>query len=547
MTQRYTLMRIFFRFSSSLLVLVFSCIFFFRCASEKKIEDHTVFRYNELRNITSLDPAFARNPQNIWPIQQLFNGLVQLDNQLNVIPEIAHSWDIDPTGKTYTFYLRDSVFFHQSDFFGAAKTRTVEAEDFTYSFDRLLDPKVGSPGGWVLQQVKAYRAVDKNTFQIELKKPFPAFLGLLTMRYCTVVPKEVISAAGDQFRKHPIGTGPFKFQAWEENVKLVLRKNKTYFEKNKKGEQLPHLEAIAIQFLNDRQSEFLQFKQGKFDFINSLDAAYKDELLTPDGKLNPEYKVSVQFQKGPYLNTEYLGLYLDKKNTPLNDIRIRQAINIGFDREKMITYLRNTIGIAALKGIIPNGLGGQPHSDLIRYQPKYARELVDAYKKDNNTVSPKITLATDANYLDVCEFLQQELAKIGLAIEINLMPTATLRQMKTKGKLEAFRASWIADYPDAENYLSLFYAKNHSPNGPNYTHYENVQFDSLYQKTMDESRPKERLKQYRKMDALMMKDYPIVPLYYDEIVRFVHKNVVGLEMNPLNLLYLKNVKKKKVN
>ena len=209
----------------------------------------------------------------------------------------------------------------------------------------------------------------------------------------------------------------------------------------------------------------------------------------------------------------------------------------------MITYLRNTIGIAALKGIIPNGLGGQPHSDLIRYQPKYARELVDAYKKDNNTISPKITLATDANYLDVCEFLQQELAKIGLAIEINLMPTATLRQMKTKGKLEAFRASWIADYPDAENYLSLFYSKNFSPSGPNYTHFSNNEFNALYQKSMITSEPEKRFELYKKMDSLLMSQYPVIPLYYDQAVRFTQKNVKGLKMNAINLLNLKRVQK----
>jgi ABC-type transport system substrate-binding protein len=126
------------------------------CGEDNLVDSSAVFRYNEFRNITSLDPAFARNPQNIWPIQQLFNGLVQLDNDLNVVPEIAAQWAIDSLGTTYTFYLKKDVFFHESVQFGSKKTRTVTAEDFVYSFNRLTDPAVGSPGGWVLQQVEPF-------------------------------------------------------------------------------------------------------------------------------------------------------------------------------------------------------------------------------------------------------------------------------------------------------------------------------------------------------------------------------------------------------
>ena len=151
------------------------------------IDKKTVFRYNEYRNVTSLDPAFARNPQNIWPINQLFNGLVQLDSMLNIQPEIAKKWIISDDGITYTFELRQDVFFHSSPLFGPQQTRKVIAQDFVFSFDRLINPEIASPGQWGLQQVKDYQALNDSLFQINLKNPFPAFLGLLTMRYCAVV------------------------------------------------------------------------------------------------------------------------------------------------------------------------------------------------------------------------------------------------------------------------------------------------------------------------------------------------------------------------
>ena len=541
MEQRYILKRNF----SSPFWLLFSLLAglfaFSSCDNAGAVDSQQVFRYNEFRNITSLDPSFARNPQNIWPIQQLFNGLVQLDDSLNVIPEIAQRWEIDSTGQRYTFYLKKNIYFHPATQFKGG-TRAVVAHDFVYSFNRLTDPKVSSPGGWVLQQVEDYKAINDSVFQIQLKQPFPPFLSLLSMRYCSVVPHEVVNDPTHEFRKHPIGTGPFYFKAWEENIKLVLRKNPHYFERDEKGQPLPYLEAIAIQFLPDIQSEFMQFSQGKFDFLNSLDPSYKDELLTPLGDLQSHYKGKIQLQKGPYLNTEYIGFYLDSENPALQSTKIRQAFNIGFDRKKMITYLRNTIGFAAEEGFVPLGLTGRTDSKFGQYQPEKARLLVREFIKEGNE-TPKIRLATDINYLDICEYLQQELKKVGIEIQIDLMPTSTLRQAKSSGKLEAFRASWIADYPDAENYLSLFYSPNFSPNGPNYTHFYAREFDSLYRAALSKTAHEKRVLNYRTMDKLIMQNYPVVPLYYDQAVRFVQDNVKGMEMNPLNLLQLKKVYK----
>ena len=501
-----------------------------------------VFRYNEYRNVTSLDPAFARNPQNIWPVNQLFNGLVQLDEKLHIRPEIASEWEISDDGLRYTFKLRPDVYFHHSAVFGVAQTRTVRAADFVYSLNRLTDPQLASPGGWVMQHVASVTALDTHLLQITLKRPFPAFLGLLTMRYCAVVPEEVVAKLGNDFRSHPVGTGPFQFQMWEEDVKLVLRKNPNYFETDLEGNKLPYLEAVAVQFIPDIQSEFMLFLQGKLDFLNSLDSSYKDELLTPEGKLQPQYQDRIQMQLGPYLNTEYIGIYQDTDNPALHAKSIREALAIGFDREKMILFLRNNIGFAANKGFIPVGLPG--HSTQIRtvYDPQRARQLVQQYRNTTGQI-PELRLATDANYLDLCQYIQREVEKIGIRMQIDLMPTASLRQAKSSGKLELFRASWIADYPDAENYLGLFYSPNFSPQGPNYTHYQNPLFDQWFKKAYTLKSTMEREALYAKMDSLILSDYPIIPLYYDKAIRFVQKDIRGLSMNPINILNLKTVSK----
>jgi len=514
------------------------------CSSEKdNAKDHLVFRYNEHKNIGSLDPAFSKDLADIWATHQLFNGLVQMDDQLNVIPCIAKNWIIKDSAKTYTFNLRNDVWFHKHEIFNNDSTRTVKASDFEYSFNRLKDKSVASPGSWVLNKVERFSAINDSTFQIKLKQPFPAFLGLLTMKYCSVVPKEVVEQYGSDFRSHPIGTGPFKFKRWEENIKLVFRRNNSYFEVDNQGHTLPYLEAIAITFLPDKQSEFLQFAQGNIDFVSGLDGSYKDEILTSDGNLRTLYVDDVTMIRGPYLNTEYLAFFMQTDVEEFQSLKLRKAINIGFDRIKMMTYLRNGIGIPANGGFIPKGLPGFNNSIGFSYQPDLAKQLISEFKAETGISNPEVTLTTISNYLSFCEFIQRELQKTGLTVNVDVIPASSLKDAKANGQLDFFRASWIADYPDAENYLSLFYSKNFAPNGPNYTHYKNNDFDDMYEAAYLETDVKKRKQLYTKMDALVMASAPIVPLFYDEVVRFTRKTVNGLGINATNLLELKGVKK----
>lgn len=528
-------------------VIVVFIVFFVLISCGKrtsKFKDSQVFRYNEHSNITSLDPAFAKDQRNIWAVNQVFNGLVQLDDSLYVQPDIAKSWTISEDGKTYQFKLRNDVKYHKHVVFGKDSTRNVIAQDFEYSFRRLIDKNVASPGGWVLQNVASFKATNDSIFTFKLKQPFPPFLGLLAMKYCSVVPKEAVSYFGNEFRANPIGTGPFHFKLWVENTKLVLRKNPLYFEKDEKGVQLPYLDAVAITFLPDKQSEFLQFVQGNLDFMKSLDASYKDDILNTDGTLKQKYRSTIDMETGAYLNTEYLGLYLDGEETyPTKSKLIRQAINYGFDREKMIKFLRNGIGTPAVNGFIPKGLPSFNHQKGYTFQPEKARELIDQYKTVTGDTSPEITITTNGNYLDLCEFIQRELQNIGLKTMVDVIPPSTLRQGKANGQLPIFRASWIADYPDAENYVSLFYSKNFTPNGPNYTHFKNDVFDALYEASIKEVVVEKRYKLYQKMDSIIIAEAPIVPLYYDAVIRFSQKNIQGLGINPIDMLHLKRVRK----
>ena len=521
-------------------------VLFVSCERQtSKFNDSQVFRYNQHANLTTLDPAFSKDLRTIWATAQLFTGLVQLNDSLQVEPSIAKNWTISDDGKTYEFTLRNDVKFHKHILFGEDSTRNVVAKDFEYSFDRLLDPEVASPGKWVLGYADKFWAKNDSTFVIHLKNSFPPFLTILSMQYCSVVPKEAVEYFGNKFRANPIGTGPFQFKLWEENIKLVFRRNSLFYEKDSQGNQLPYLEAVSTTFLPDKQSEFLQFVQGNADFLNSIDASYKDNILTSKGTLQERYSDKVDMVIGPYLNTEYLGVYLDADEKETNSIKIRKAMNYGFDRVKMIQYLRNGIGTPAVNGFIPKGLPSFNNMKGYTYQPKKAKKLIHEYISETGNKNPSITISTNSQYQDMCEFIQREMQKIGLQVTVDVMPPSTLREQKVNGKLSIFRGSWVADYPDAENYLFIFGSKIFSPNGPNYTHYQNDTFDALLEEAIKTTEVTKRHRLYQKMDSLLMSTAPVIPLYYDEVVRFTHKNVSGLGINPINHLSLKKVKKSK--
>lgn len=520
-----------------------TALFLMACTSEEPKDNSTkVFRYNEHADITSLDPAFARDQRNIWAVHQLYNTLVGLDNELKVVPELASSWKVSSDGLKYTFRLRTDVFFHKSSIFKDS-LHQVTASDVKYSLERLSDEKLASPGSELLNVVDSINLRDNFTISLKLKEPFPALLGVLSMKYCSIIPEEVKSGLVN-FRKNPIGTGPFKFQRWIPQEKLVFRKNRHYFEKDSAGVSLPYLEAVAITFLPEKQSEFMQFIQGNLDFISGLDVSYKDELLRADGELKSKYDKNINMDKSPFLNTEYIGFFLGDSTSIVHDIRIRKAINYGFDRTKMVKYLRNGIGTSAQQGFIPKGLPGWNKSNLgYKYNPDKAISLIKDYKTEHAVNTIEVSISTNPSYQDLIGFMQSELESIGLKINIDVLPSSTLRLKRSEGQLEAFRSSWIADFPDAQNYLSLFYSKNKTPVGSNYTHFESKVYDSLYTIAISTTSAKQRKYLYKKMDSIMMRNAAIVPLFYDEAVRFKQKNIKGLNINPINLLDLTKVYK----
>lgn len=536
--------------------LIFACLCLLLlpgCSEDQTGKNKTVFYLNLDQGLTSLDPAFARNQNVIWMTNQIFDGLVQIDDSLHVLPAVARSWEISDDGLRYTFHLRGDVFFHDDAVFPGEKGRRAVAADVAYSFRRLIDPKTASSGAWIFNDkvnpASAFLAENDSTFVLQLVKPFPPLMRLLTAQYCSIIPHEAVERYGKDFRAHPVGTGPFRFKVWEEGEVLVLLKNEQYWEREN-GKKLPYLDAVKVSFVADKQTAFMEFVKHNLDFYNSIDGSYRDDILTKSGKITRKYRGRFQYRIGPYLNTQYIGMLVDStlpivKHSPLRFKKVRQAVNYAIDRKKMVKYLRNSVGSAATSGFIPEGMPGFSRGAVkgYDYNPEKSRQLLSEAGFPDGKGMSTLVLQTSSMYKDVTEFVQGELAAVGIPCRIEVSQTASLREMIAKNGVNFFRGEWIADYADGENYLSMFYSHNKIPFGPNYTSFFNTRFDAMFEKAQDENNEEKRFALYREMDRLVMDEAPVMPLYYDRLVNLYQNNISGLSKNPQNLLVLKRVRK----
>lgn len=549
------------------------------CQNVDNLSNYQIFNYNDDAGVATLDPALARSQSEIWLVSQLYNTLIDLDNDLKPTPGLAKKWSVEDGGKRIRFTLKKNIPFCEVDYNSVSKSvsgRFMNANDAVASLRRVSNPGLGSPGFWIFANLdtstnRGIQALNDSTMLLHLLKPQASMVSLLATSYCSILPKELCVQEKSFVARNPLGTGPFFLKRWEPDVKMVLRKNHRYFEKDSKGVALPYLDAIAVSFIKNKQTAFMQFVAGKFDFFNGLEGSFKDELLTDSATLKPKYQKKFNLLVTPFLNTEYIGMYIDSTK-PAHQIllnsQFRKALSLAVPREDLVKFVRNGLGDPANDGFVPSVLLPKSpenypatpqalHSNVSNISPqqiqstkakhpqeciKEAKFLVAELRKKGVEI-PVLTLTTNADYLDMAVFLQKAWKDIGVPIQIDLQTSAMLRQRRNEGTLQLFRGSWIADYPDAESFLACFYGPYCSPNGPNYTHFTSVVFDNLYQKIESGlGGPEDRNNAIHAALSVLNSQYPVIPLYYDKSLRLFHPWVQGLGNDANNRLILKRVK-----
>ena len=516
------------------------------CSVADFIDDERVFRYNESAGITTLDPAHARSLELMWVTDALYDGLVELSPELEIKPAIAKRWEWDDKG--VVFHLRKGVMFaKQEDVIGLENGREVVASDVVYSLERLRDPEVASPGEWILDAVQegGIIALNDSTVRIYLNDKFPPFLGLLTTPYASIVAEEAVEARGSDFRSMPAGTGPFKLAWWEESVAIVLHRNEAYWEKDNAGLQLPYLEAVHIDFVPDMGSEYLGLIQGRYDFMSGLHPAYMEDLMDLNGGLAVKHKANLSLHRIPFLKTDYIGLLVDDNTllgSPFLDRRVRQALSLSIDRLSIAKNLRRNSVLPSDKFVPPSLPGATEYSAPI-YDLALAKSLLNDAGYPNGEGFPEFEFGTTSDYVDICAAIQHGWQALGLKVQIDVSPPSVHRENVATSKSMMFKKSWLADYADSENFFGLFLEKNFSPGGPNYTHFRNNAFETLYQRSMSISEEDARWDLYAKMDSIVHDEMPVIPLFHDQVTHFVRNSIDGWIVSPVNRLELRYVKK----
>ncbi|MEN3026974.1 MAG: ABC transporter substrate-binding protein [Chlorobiota bacterium] len=529
------------------------------------------FVYNEAEGITTLDPAHMSYVSAIWVGTQLYNGLVELDTALRIVPCLARSWSVDASGRRWRFVLRTDVFFHNDPCF-RGQPRRLRAADVKFSFERICDARTRSPGLWVFwgkvvgveefhaktargevpaEGVRGIRVLDDSTVLIELQRPFAPFLALLTTPYCWIVPEEAVRFYGEDFFRHPVGTGPFRLQEWKSDVRLVLVRNQHYFKRDHRGRPLPYLDSVVVRFLRDQKTAFWEFQQGRLDMVSGLDPSLVPAVLTPEGTLRPEFS-RYQLLTAPAYAVEYYGIMLDTtteggRTSPLARSRLlRQALNYGIDRERIIRHVLHGSAEPAHYGVIPPGFPGFSLQTVgYRYDPERARQLLAAAGYPGGKGLPPLVLQLGMHprTLSVAEAVQQQLRELGLRVELRQLNFPQHLSMVREGRSMFWRTNWIADYPDPENFLSLFYSPYRAPQGPNTTRFRSPEVDSLYERALSEADTARRFQFYRQMERIVLEEAPWVFLYYPRLIRLVQPAVRGMRLDGSDRLLLEWVSK----
>ncbi len=523
-----------------------------------------VFKMNETEDFKSLYPLNVTMALEDRIANQIFEGLVKLDQaDLHVLPSLAEKWEINEDATSYTFHLRKGIKFHDNSCFDGGKGRELKASDFKYCFDRIC---VGAPTNqmyWLFKDkvvgsneyyeaaknnkplaggVSGIKVIDDYTLQIDLNYSFAGFLNILSHNACYVYPKEAIDMYGDEVRINCVGTGAFRVKKIKESETVILDRNPDYWGSDKYGNQLPYLDGLKFSFNKEKKAELLEFKKGNLDMVYQLPLEMINDVV---GELEDAKKGGNRpyiMQVVPALSIYYLGM--QHKLPPFDNIDVRKAFNYAVDKESIVTYTLQGEGRPALNGVVPP-FKGYDSENVIGYEfsPEKAKEHMKLAGYPNGKGFPEVTLQINpgggGRNVQIAEVVQKMLSEnLNINIKIEQMQFAQHLENLETGKALLWRASWIADYPDPENFLNLLYG-GHVPEELstkayiNAMRYQSAKFDSLFNTALREVDDLKRYELFRQADQTVVDDAAILPVFYDENTRLIQAYVKNFPSNAM--------------
>jgi len=485
----------------------------------------TTYRFPLPSDPPTLDPAHVTDTVSDSVVRRIFETLVKFSPEMKIVPLLAEKWDISEDGLVYKFYLRDGVKFHNG--------REVRAEDFVYSFTRILDKKTASERAQMLMSVlgarefydgkassvKGLEAPDRLTFKITLKETFAPFLAVLTMSNFSVVPKEAVESASD-FSQNPVGTGAFVFERWERDNQIVLKSNKAYWN----GE--PSIDVLIYRIIPNETTRYQAFLNG--------DLEHTDIPFGKMGEVRRSEKLSSMLQGVSAMDMYCYGFNVEK--APFNDKRVRLAFNYAVDKSNIIDNILEGRGEIQKTYLPPGMFYFNEQSQGYPYDIEKAQKYLEEAGYPKGKGFPVVTLTIDQQQLSrvMAEAIQEDLRKIGVRIEIEQNDWATLLERMYAGELAFHQNTWLADYPDPDNWLFVLLDSSQKGAPGNSTRFSNKEFDGYVRKARKTVDERERARLYRKAEDIALAEAPWLLSYWRKNYTLVQPYVKGLQITPLD-------------
>jgi oligopeptide transport system substrate-binding protein len=480
----------------------------------------------------TLDPAISADMSSHTYVMQIFSGLVRLDQELNIVPDIAESWpEESPDGKTYTFHLRQGVKFHNG--------REVKAADFKYSWERACNPDTGSGTAATYLgdivgakdmlagktgEISGVEVLGDYTLQVTIDAPKAYFLDKLAYPTAFVVDRANVES-GEGWWREPNGTGPFKLKEWEPGQRLILERSQVYY-----GEPAK-LQSVIFSLLAGEPMAL--YETGQIDVV-PVYLAYIDLVSDETGPFYPELAVT------PELSLYYVGF--NTAQPPFDDVNVRRAFCHAVDKERIAkVILRDMVNEA--DGILPPGMPGYSEAlEGLDYDVEKAKEFIAASRYGDASNLPPITLTVEGYGNNIPSYLgaiiQEWQQNLGVEISVRQLETENFLYNLKQEKDEMFTMGWIADYPDPHNFLDILF---YTGSEVNIFEYSNPSLDALLDQAAIEQDGAVRLAMYQQAEQLVVDDAPCLPLWHGTNYILVEPYVKGYELSPLGIPDLSKV------
>ena len=484
----------------------------------------------------TLDPHLTTDATSAQVIVEIFGGLVTIDRNLDVVPDLAESWDISADGRVYTFRIRPDAVFHDG--------KPVTAEDVRWSLERVTDPLTEAPNvdqylgdivgvdaklaGDVLE-ISGVQVINGRTIEITIDASKSFFLAKMTYPTAFVLDRENIEANPKNWFRKPNGTGPFKMTEYKVGETLILSRHDAY--------HLGPAKVAEVEMILSGGTSMLMYENDEID-IAGVGLADLDRLLEPSHSLNAELT-----RAAPSFSVQYIGLNVNEP--PLDDVKVRQALNLAIDKREIATIVLGDQVVPA-KGILPPGFPGFSESvSGYKFDPIKAKQLLLESKYGNDLDNlPPITITTPGSFganvsLDMEVVLAMWEKNLGITTEFQQTEFATFLKDLNKRRFQMFDIGWIADYPDPENFLDILF---YSDSSNNHTNYNNPEVDALLEKARVETDETLRFSIYNEVEQTILDDAPWIPLWYSgERYLLVKPNVHDYLLTPLIIPKLRHV------